>query len=98
MSDLLSYPGSIVPERAIWTDCPMCRRTQWLHEVPVTEDAVRVTYLCAEGCGPILTLTFGSSYGSPALHMRDLMIENPCALFCRPISGDQESIRFPPSV
>ena len=98
ISDLLSHPGSLVPERAVWTSCPMCRQTQRLHQVPVTESSTRVIYLCTQGCGSILTLTFGSLDGRPAIHIRDWVVENPCALFCRPITGDQESIRFPPSI
>ena len=97
VSDLLTQPGSLVPERAVWTSCPACDRTQHLDRVPVTETATRVTYACAHGCGPILTLTFGPSDRRPGILLRDWMVENPSALFCRPITGDRESIRFPPS-
>ena len=97
VSDLLTQPGSLVPERAVWTSCPACDRTQHLDRVPVTETATRVTYACAHGCGPILTLTFGPSDRQPGILLRDWMVENPSALFCRPVTGDRESIRFPPS-
>ena len=97
VSDLLTQPGSLVPERAVWTSCPTCDRTQHLDGVPVTETATRVTYACAHGCGPILTLTFGPSDRRPGILLRDWMVENPSALFCRPVTGDRESIRFPPS-
>ena len=97
ISDLLSHPGSLVPERAVWTSCPTCGRTQGMDEAAVEESPGHVVYRCVEGCGPILTMTFGLSSRRPALHMRDWMIENPTALFCRPVTGDEESIRFPPS-
>jgi len=97
ISDLLSFPGSIVPERAVWTSCPACGRTQYLDRVPVSESPGRVVYECVDGCGPILTMTFVPLGCAPAIHMRDWAVENPSALFCRPITGDQESIRFPPS-
>jgi hypothetical protein len=98
ISDLMSHPGSLVPERALWTSCPTCRQTQRLHEVPVTVSPTRVVYLCAQGCGPVLTLTFGALDSRPAIHRRDWVVENPSVLFCRPITGDRESIRFPPSI
>ena len=97
ISDLLSHPGTLVPERAVWTSCPGCGRTQHLHEVPVEETATRVVYSCADGCGPILTMTFGPSDRRPGILLRDWMVENPTALFFRPVTGDQESIRYPPS-
>jgi hypothetical protein len=98
ISDLLSHPGSIVPESSVWTACPVCGRTQQMDKVPVSETPIRVVYECDHGCGPILTLTFAPPDGTPAIHMRDWAVENPSALFCRPITGDQESIRFPPTI
>jgi len=98
ISDLLTQPGTIVPEGSVWTACPSCGRTQHMDEVPVKETSVQVIYECAGGCGPILTMTFAPMDPTPAIHMRDWAVENPSALFCRPITGDQESIRFPPSV
>ena len=97
ISDLLSFPGTIVPEKAVWTSCPVCGFTQHMDKVPVSESRVRVVYECLDGCGPILTLTFAPLDDIPALHMRDWAVVNPSALFCRPITGDQESIRFPPT-
>ncbi len=97
ISDLLSHPGSLVPERSVWTSCPVCGHTQHLHEAPVTESPTQVVYGCVHGCGPILTMTFAAAADAPAILLRDWTVENPCALFCRPVTGDRESIRFPPS-
>lgn len=97
ISDLLTQPGSLVPERAVWTSCPACGKTQHLDEVPVTESPTTVEYACVDGCGPILTLRFGPSDRRPGILLRDWMVENPSALFCRPVTGDGESVRFPPS-
>jgi hypothetical protein len=93
----LSHPGSIVPEDQVWTTCPSCRATQWLHAVEVEESATQTLYQCSGGCGPILTLSFGPSDRRPGHVMRDWMVCNPTDLFCRPVTGDQESIRFPAS-
>ena len=98
ISDLLTQPGTIVPEGSVWTTCPSCGQTQHMDEAPVKETSEQVIYECAGGCGPILTMTFAAMDPAPAIHMRDWAVENPSALFCRPITGDQESIRFPPSV
>jgi hypothetical protein len=97
ISDLLSHPGTVVPERSVWASCPVCGQTQHLDEALVSETPVQVVYTCLKGCGPILTLTFAPGGERPAIHMRDWAVENPTALFCRPITGDQESICFPPS-
>ena len=85
ISDLLTQPGTIVPEGSVWTSCPTCGRTQHMDEVPVTETSVLVIYECVDGCGPILTMAFAPSVPSPALHMRDWAVVNPSALFCRPM-------------
>jgi len=98
ISDVLTQPGTIVPERSVWTSCPACGRTQHMDEATVKETSVQVVYECVDGCGPILTMTFAPADPIPAIHMRDWAVENPSALFCRPITGTQESIRFPPSV
>jgi len=82
----------------VWTSCPACGRNQHMDEVPVKETSGQVIYECSGGCGPILTMTFAPADPTPAIHMRDWAVENPSALFCRPITGDQESIRYPPSV
>ncbi len=93
ISDLLTQPGTIVPEGSVWTTCPSCGRTQRLDEVPVKETSVQVIYGCADGCGPILTMTFAPMDPTPALHMRDWAVENPSALFCRPVTGDRDGRR-----
>jgi hypothetical protein len=98
ISDLLSQPGTIVPERSVWTDCPACGRTQHMDGVPVSETPIQVVYECASRCGPILTMTFSPTGETPAIHMRDWAIENRSALVCRPASADQEWIRFPLSI
>jgi hypothetical protein len=93
LSDLLSQPGSLVLESKIWTTCPSCRTTQWLHDVEVEESPVRVVYRCRHGCGPILTMTFGAEHGD-GYWMRDWLVWNPGDLFLRPVTGDQESIKY----
>jgi hypothetical protein len=94
MSDLLSHPGSLVPEDQVWTTCPVCLDTQWLNTVVVEEEPTRTVYRCARGCGPILTLAFGPSDRRAGHVMRDWVVNNPTDLFCRPVTGDGESIRF----
>ena len=99
VSDLLSHPGAIVTEDRVWTSCLRCRRTQWLHEAPVSEEVGRRTiYSCADGCGPILELHFGRAPDGDRGHLlRDWMMVNPMPLFLRPLGGDEETVRWPPA-
>ena len=99
VSDLLSHPGSLVSEDRVWTACPRCRRTQWLHAVPVNEEVgVRTTYSCVDGCGPILELYFGRAPGASRGHLlRDWVMINPMPLFLRPLGGDEETVLWAPA-
>jgi hypothetical protein len=83
---------------SVWTSCPTCRRTQPRDDGPGKETLVEVIHEGASGCGPILTMTFAPVDPSAARHMRDWAVEHPSALFCRPLTGDQQSIRYPASV
>jgi hypothetical protein len=49
ISDLLSQPGTIVPESSVWTACPACGCTKHMDEVPVSETPIRVVYECDHG-------------------------------------------------
>ena len=99
VSDLLTQPGSLVPERAVWTSCPGCDRTQHLDQRAGHRDRRRGSPMtCARRvrADPHADAS-GRRTSRPGILLRDWMVENPTALFCRPVTGDRESIRFPPS-